>query len=250
MGRLLEALGVARERITLESRSRDTYENAVFTKRLVNPGPGERWLLITTAWHMPRAMGCFRQAGFAVQPWPVDYRTSGRIELWLNPGIPEGLRQMDFIVREYAGLAMYYSEGPHRRLAAGPVTSRTDRHAHRRMVAALLSAPLLAAGAMVQLHRRTARFSSLLSIVGSDGAVGVAEAPLKPTWSGVSPRSIAAVLEDLLLPASAGYRCCRGTRRSARRSRAFPRIFWRRCWSTTPAGRCGRRRAASRFGAC
>ena len=120
MARLLEALGVAKERITLESRSRDTYENAVFTKRLVNPGAGERWLLITTAWHMPRAMGCFRQAGFAVEPWPVDYRTSGRVELWLNTGIPEGLRQMDFIMREYAGLAMYYLTGRTGALLPGP----------------------------------------------------------------------------------------------------------------------------------
>jgi uncharacterized SAM-binding protein YcdF (DUF218 family) len=120
MGRLLEALGVARERITLESRSRDTYENAVFTRRMVNPAAGERWLLVTTAWHMPRAMGCFRRAGFAVEPWPVDYRTSGRIELWLNTGIPEGLRQMDFIMREYAGLVMYYLTGRTGTLLPGP----------------------------------------------------------------------------------------------------------------------------------
>jgi uncharacterized SAM-binding protein YcdF (DUF218 family) len=121
MGRLLEALGVAGERITLESRSRDTYENAVFTRRLVNPAAGERWLLITTAWHMPRAMGCFRQAGFAVEPWPVDYRTSGRLRLlWLTTGIPEGLRQIDFIVREYAGLAMYYLTGRTNALLPGP----------------------------------------------------------------------------------------------------------------------------------
>jgi uncharacterized SAM-binding protein YcdF (DUF218 family) len=120
MGRLLEALGVARERITLESRSRDTYENAVLTSRMVNPAAGERWLLITTAWHMPRAMGCFRRAGFAVEPWPVDYRTSGRIEPWLKTGIPEGLRQMDFIVREYAGLATYYLTGRTGALLPGP----------------------------------------------------------------------------------------------------------------------------------
>jgi uncharacterized SAM-binding protein YcdF (DUF218 family) len=120
MGRLLEALGVARQRITLESRSRDTYENAVFTRRMVNPGAGERWLLITTAWHMPRAIGCFRQAGFAVEPWPVDYRTRGRVELWLTTGIPEGLRQMDFITREYAGLAMYYLTGRIGALLPGP----------------------------------------------------------------------------------------------------------------------------------
>ena len=84
------------------------------------PVPGERWLLITTAWHMPRAMGCFRQAGFAVEPWPVDYRTSGRIEVRPNPGIPEGLRQMDFIMREYAGLAMYYLRGRTGALVPGP----------------------------------------------------------------------------------------------------------------------------------
>src|SRR5262245_11006975 len=120
MGRLLEALGVASARITLESRSRDTYENALFTRRLVNPAAGERWLLVTTAWHMPRAMGCFRQAGFAVEPWPVDYRTSGRLQLWPTGGIPEGLRQMDFIMREYAGLAMYYLTGRTSTLLPGP----------------------------------------------------------------------------------------------------------------------------------
>jgi uncharacterized SAM-binding protein YcdF (DUF218 family) len=120
MGALLVALGVAKERTTLESQSRDTYENAVFTKRLVNPGAGERWLLITTAWHMPRAMGCFRQAGFPAEPWPVDYRTSGRVEIWPKTGIPEGLRQMDFVMREYAGLVAYYLTGRIGALLPGP----------------------------------------------------------------------------------------------------------------------------------
>jgi uncharacterized SAM-binding protein YcdF (DUF218 family) len=120
MGRLLEALGVAKERTMLESRSRDTYENAVLTKRLIDPGPGQRWLLITSAWHMPRAMGCFRRAGFPVEPWPVDYRTSGRLEIWLNTGVPEGLRRMDFVMREYVGLVMYYLTGRTGALLPGP----------------------------------------------------------------------------------------------------------------------------------
>jgi uncharacterized SAM-binding protein YcdF (DUF218 family) len=120
MARLLEALGVAKERITLESRSRDTYENAVFTKRLLNPAPGQRWLLITSGWHMPRAMGCFRQVEFPVEPWPVDYRTSGRVEIWPKTGIPDGLRQMDFVMREYAGLVMYYLTGRTAALLPGP----------------------------------------------------------------------------------------------------------------------------------
>ena len=41
------------------------------------PKPGERWLLVTSAFHMPRSIGLFRKAGFAVEPYPVDWRTFG-----------------------------------------------------------------------------------------------------------------------------------------------------------------------------
>jgi uncharacterized SAM-binding protein YcdF (DUF218 family) len=110
--RLLAALGIARERITLEDRSRDTHENALFTSRLVRPGPGERWLLITSGWHMPRAIGCFRAVGWPVEAWPVDYRTSGRFELGrFHTAIPEGLRRIDLVMKEYVGLAIYYMIG-------------------------------------------------------------------------------------------------------------------------------------------
>jgi uncharacterized SAM-binding protein YcdF (DUF218 family) len=120
MARLLEGLGVPKERTILESKSRDTYENAVFSKRLVDPKPGERWLLITSGWHMPRAMGCFRQAGFPVEAWPVDYRTSGRLELWPNSAITDGLRRMDFVMKEYVGLVMYYLRARTSALFPGP----------------------------------------------------------------------------------------------------------------------------------
>ena len=110
-GRLLGSLGVDKARLTLEGRARDTYENAVFTKQLVNPAPGQRWLVITSAWHMPRAMGCFRQAGFAVEPWPVDYRTSGRYRLWPNSNLADGWREVDVATREYIGLLMYRLRG-------------------------------------------------------------------------------------------------------------------------------------------
>jgi uncharacterized SAM-binding protein YcdF (DUF218 family) len=49
--RLLESLGVARDRITLEDHSRNTVENAVYSKAIVQPDPGERWLLVTSAYH-------------------------------------------------------------------------------------------------------------------------------------------------------------------------------------------------------
>jgi uncharacterized SAM-binding protein YcdF (DUF218 family) len=110
-GRLLHGLGVEKARLMLEGRARDTYENAVFTKQLINPKPGERWLLVTSGWHMPRAMGCFRQAGFAVEPWPVDYRTNGRFRLWPNDRLSDGMRELDGAAREYVGLVMYYLRG-------------------------------------------------------------------------------------------------------------------------------------------
>jgi uncharacterized SAM-binding protein YcdF (DUF218 family) len=58
-------------RVDIETRSRNTYENAVFAEAAIKPKPGERWLLVTSASHMPRAMGAFRQNSFPVEPWPV-----------------------------------------------------------------------------------------------------------------------------------------------------------------------------------
>ena len=75
-----EALGIAHERITAEEQSRNTVENAVFSQLLAHPQPGERWLLVTSAYHMPRAMAAFRAAGFAVEAYPVDWRTRGPID--------------------------------------------------------------------------------------------------------------------------------------------------------------------------
>ena len=75
-------------------------------------GPGKRWLLITSAYHMPRAMGAFRQAGFNVEPWPVDYRTRGKADL-TRPfdKVSEGLRRVDVASREWAGLLAYWLTG-------------------------------------------------------------------------------------------------------------------------------------------
>lgn len=106
-GIILKDLGVGPERLLLERRSRNTWENALFTKALAAPKPGERWLLVTSAWHMPRAMGLFRKAGFAVEPWPTDYRTAGPADIWIPFNTPmEGLRRLDVAVKEWVGLAV------------------------------------------------------------------------------------------------------------------------------------------------
>jgi uncharacterized SAM-binding protein YcdF (DUF218 family) len=85
--RLFERLGLPGDRIIVERKSRNTIENATFAKQLVMPSPGERWLLVTSAMHMPRAVGVFRKAGFDVEAYPVDYRTTSTQDLGtLLPG--------------------------------------------------------------------------------------------------------------------------------------------------------------------
>lgn len=113
---LLTQLGVDRDRLILEADARDTYENAVYLKKELTArgelGLTKRWLLITSAYHMPRSMGAFRQAGFQVEPWPVDYRTRGKEDL-TRPfdKVSEGLRRVDVAMREWVGLAAYWLTG-------------------------------------------------------------------------------------------------------------------------------------------
>ena len=110
--RQLEALGVAHDRITAEEQSRNTIENAVFSRLIADPKPGERWLLVTSAYHMPRAMAAFRTAGFPVEAYPVDWRTRGMIDM-TRPfaSLTEGLRRTDTAVHEWIGLLAYRLAG-------------------------------------------------------------------------------------------------------------------------------------------
>ncbi len=110
--KLLETLGVSRNRVVAENRSRNTEENARFTKGVVQPKPGERWLLVTSAAHMPRAIGVFRAAGFAVEAYPVDWRTRGAVDL-TQPfsNLSAGLGRTDNAMREWVGLVVYWLTG-------------------------------------------------------------------------------------------------------------------------------------------
>src|SRR5438309_3442724 len=119
--RLFESFGIAKERIALEDKSRDTDENGRFTKELVQPKPGERWLLVTSAHHMPRAVGVFRAAGFPVEAYPVDWRTRGAEDA-LRPfaSVGDGLRRSDTAVREWVGLAVYWLTGRSSELFPAP----------------------------------------------------------------------------------------------------------------------------------
>ena len=110
--RLLGALGVSADRLILEDKSRNTYENAIFTRQMVVPKTGETWLLVTSAFHMPRAKALFDKAGFATVPWPVDYRTSGREGVGLfRDNAADSLQATTMAIREWIGLFAYWLSG-------------------------------------------------------------------------------------------------------------------------------------------
>lgn len=113
MKQLLVSFGVPAERIVAEDRSRSTWENAVFSRELIKPEPGTRWLLVTSGWHMPRSVGTFRAAGWpGVVAYPVDYQTGGADDLSASyGGASRELMRFDVAVKEFIGLVAYRLSG-------------------------------------------------------------------------------------------------------------------------------------------
>jgi uncharacterized SAM-binding protein YcdF (DUF218 family) len=118
---VFESLGIDRARLIIERRSRNTLENAEFSKALADPKPGRRWLLVTSAFHMPRAVGLFRKAGFPVEAYPVDWRTGDKSDLLsFTTTATDGLLKTDIAVREWIGLVAYRLIGKTDDLLPGP----------------------------------------------------------------------------------------------------------------------------------
>jgi uncharacterized SAM-binding protein YcdF (DUF218 family) len=120
-GAIFESLGIDKSRLIMERASRNTEENAQFSKALLAPREGERWLLVTSAFHMPRSVGLFRKAGFAVEPYPVDWRVGGRGDIFNFTNVAiDGLGRTDLAVREWMGLIAYRATGKIDVLLPGP----------------------------------------------------------------------------------------------------------------------------------
>ncbi len=117
-------IGIDPARIIVEDRSRTTTENALYSLELVKPREGERWLLVTSAWHMPRAIGVFEKTGFPVTAYPVDFRTgSGTNNHRPFAFVSDGLRRLDVGTKEWVGLIGYYLTGRTNALFPAPQAS-------------------------------------------------------------------------------------------------------------------------------
>jgi len=109
--RLLTDLMIDQRFILFEDTSRNTFENAQNSYKLMMPAPGSHWLLITSASHMPRAIGSFRAAGWSgILAYPVDYQTpkTGYSAVW---NIGRGTGFVGTALHEYAGLLVYWLSG-------------------------------------------------------------------------------------------------------------------------------------------
>ena len=119
-GPVLEEMGIPKARLELERNSRNTHENAVLTRKLLGDRAKGRWILVTSAWHMPRAMGAFRKAGWDVVAYPVDYRTH-RAHRWITFQAPQrALGSLGRALHEWAGLTWYHLMGRSDSLFPGP----------------------------------------------------------------------------------------------------------------------------------
>jgi uncharacterized SAM-binding protein YcdF (DUF218 family) len=106
--------------IYIEPRPRTTSEDAFYAAALLKPKPSERWVLVTPASHIPRAVGCFRAAGFQVEPYSVEFKT----DRWhpftgFTPG-SGALSQLDTAAKEWIGLIAYRLMGKTDALFPGP----------------------------------------------------------------------------------------------------------------------------------
>jgi uncharacterized SAM-binding protein YcdF (DUF218 family) len=118
--RFFGEMGIDSDRLVYEDRSRNTRENALFTRELIGPAAGETWLLVTSARHMPRAIGCFRKVGWNVVPWPVDYETAPQLLFDIDLDMLSNLQDLNDAAHEWVGLLAYWLLGYSPALFPGP----------------------------------------------------------------------------------------------------------------------------------
>jgi uncharacterized SAM-binding protein YcdF (DUF218 family) len=105
-----EDLGAKGPLMQYEAASRNTYENAVLTALVPGVDKTQRWLLVTSAWHMPRSMATFQKTGWNVVAYPVDYRT-GESTHWADYSLRNGTDKWQTVLNELVGLAAYRITG-------------------------------------------------------------------------------------------------------------------------------------------
>jgi uncharacterized SAM-binding protein YcdF (DUF218 family) len=109
--RFFSAMGLPPGALVIEDKSQNTFENAVFTAKLPGIDPQQRWLLVTSAWHMPRSLAVFQKAGWNVTPYPVDFRTTPEWTPLTSYSLRDGADHWELLLHEWIGIAAYRLTG-------------------------------------------------------------------------------------------------------------------------------------------
>ncbi len=109
--RFFKDAGTDISRIRFDRKSYNTHSNATESRKMISEYENEKWLLVTSAFHMPRSVGAFRKAGVNIQPYPVDYMTTMNYQGIFNFDAAKNLRLFDWAIHEYIGLFAYYVTG-------------------------------------------------------------------------------------------------------------------------------------------
>lgn len=123
---LYAALGVQADRLVLEREARNTWENAKYTMDVAAPKTAENWVLVTSAFHMPRAVGAFRRVGWEMIPYPVDYNVTETLSFPSPMDFLSGLGSIANAGHEWIGLIAYWLTGKNSAAFPKPRTSETQ----------------------------------------------------------------------------------------------------------------------------
>lgn len=106
-----EQAAIDLSRIRFDDKAYNTHTNATMSRDLIRGNENEKWLLVTSAFHMPRSVGAFRNAGINIQPYPVDYKTTLKFGDIFSIDFSKNLFTFDLAIHEYIGLLAYYITG-------------------------------------------------------------------------------------------------------------------------------------------
>jgi uncharacterized SAM-binding protein YcdF (DUF218 family) len=107
MNTLLKNIGFNTGRIIYEDQSRNTYENYLYSVRLAHPQAGEKWVLVTSAFHLPRASAIFMSNGWGVIPYPAGFITDGKYRIMPNLDVLGNYYKLQVAAKEIVGIIAY-----------------------------------------------------------------------------------------------------------------------------------------------
>lgn len=106
--KLFKELGIKKGRVLFDDKARNTYENSLYAKKLAKPKQGENWIVISSAFHLPRSVGVFCQQNWPVIPYPADYHSDPKTFLMPSLSLSGNLDVLNDAIHEWIGLGAYY----------------------------------------------------------------------------------------------------------------------------------------------